>query len=128
MGEVVQRRQQFAPGQVAGGAEDDQCGWRYGQALEPGRKRVLGLEVGGGLARGPRSRRPPPPGPLAAGFAGLTACPPNWLRSAASTRSAKSPLPRERKRAYSDAVVTGVGPAGAVASAIVQRPSPESSV
>src|SRR5271154_1514317 len=60
--------------------------------------------------------------------AGLTAWPPNWLRRAASTRSAKSPFPRERKRAYSDAVITGVGTSWAVASAIVQRPSPESAV
>ena len=58
----------------------------------------------------------------------FTACPPNWLRSAASTRSAKSPLPRERKRAYSEAVITGVGTSWAVASSIVQRPSPESAV
>ena len=39
----------------------------------------------------------------------LTAWPPNWLRRAASTLSEKSPFPRERKRAYSDAVITGVG-------------------
>ncbi len=58
----------------------------------------------------------------------FTACPPNWFRRAASTLCVKSPLPREYIRAYSEAVITGVGTSRAVASSIVQRPSPESAV
>src|ERR1700722_2531320 len=53
----------------------------------------------------------------------LTAWPPNWLRSAARTRSAKSPLPRERKRSYSDAVITGVGTPWAGARSVVRGPT-----
>src|SRR5271165_4558436 len=151
MGEVVKGRQQFASGQVARGAEDDERGGRDWQSLETGGKGVLGSHLSGWMTGRDRHRQPPLRGP--ATLAGLpwafappafptgpssvawsspgalfTAWPPNWLRSAASTRSAKSPLPRERSRAYSEAVITGVGTSCAVASAIVQRPSPESSV
>src|ERR1700677_2775184 len=128
--EVVERGQQFALGQVARGAEDDERRRGDRQALQPFDERVLRLGLG--LALNAHAHLPlgraaafgfaPPPGAL------FTACPPNWLRSAASTRSAKSPLPRERRRAYSEAVITGVGTSCAVASSIVQRPSPESSV
>src|SRR5271154_391116 len=157
MCEVVQRGQQFPPRQVAAGAEDHERGRRDRQALQTGDERILGLLLTGWAPRCDRHRQRPPRrrpalaaaavGALrgaafepreaalpAAGFAfapagaGLTAWPPNWLRRAASTRSAKSPFPRERKRAYSDAVITGVGTSWAVASAIVQRPSPESAV
>ena len=56
-----------------------------------------------------------------------TAWPPNWLRSAAFTFAANDSSCREAKRANSAAVITGTGTSSAIASAIVQRPSPESS-
>ena len=59
--------------------------------------------------------------------ADLTAWPPNWLRSAAFTLAANDSSCREAKRAKSAAVITGTGTSSAIASAIVQRPSPESS-
>ena len=43
VGEVVQRRQQFAPGQVAGRPEDDERRRCDRQALEAESERVLGL-------------------------------------------------------------------------------------
>ncbi len=105
--EVVQRGQQFALGEVAGCAEDDERRRRDGQPLESGRERIvrlreLGWPAGRELHRHRPPRRPPPftavagfdPAGLRAGFAPfspgalLTAWPPNWLRSAASTRSA----------------------------------------
>ena len=103
VGQVVEGRQQFAPGQVAGGAEDDERRRCDRQALEAGCQRVLGLlRVSGARPRPPPQpplARRPPSASARAPWALLTAWPPNWLRSAASTRSAKSPLPRERKRA-----------------------------
>ena len=57
----------------------------------------------------------------------LTAWPPNWLRSAAFTFAANDSSCRDAKRAKSAAVITGTGTSSAIASAIVQRPSPESS-
>ena len=63
-------------------------------------------------------------------FASSTACiawPPNWLRSAAFTLAANDSSWREAKRAKSAAVMTGAGTFSSIASAIVQRPSPESS-
>src|SRR5581483_4530923 len=57
----------------------------------------------------------------------FTACPPNWWRSAASSRSAYDSASRERSRARSDRVITGAGTSSSTASATVQRPSPESS-
>ena len=68
--EVVDRRQQLAPREVAGGAEDHEVRRRDRQALEPPGERI-GLEVG-------RDRHVP---------LGFTAWPPNWLRRAASTRA-----------------------------------------
>src|SRR5207248_9344653 len=56
-----------------------------------------------------------------------TACPPNWLRSAAFTFAANDSSWRDANRANSAAVITGTGTFSAIASAIVQRPSPESS-
>ena len=56
-----------------------------------------------------------------------TAWPPNSLRSAAFTFAANDSSCREAKRANSAAVITGTGTFSAIASATVQRPSPESS-
>src|SRR4029077_18807603 len=52
--------------------------------------------------------------------------PPNCLRIAESTLSAKSSRPREEKRSYSAVVSTGVGTPSSIAAIEVQRPSPES--
>src|SRR4051794_37888845 len=57
----------------------------------------------------------------------FTAWPPNWLRSAALTLAAYAFCPRELKRSYNEAVITGVGIRLSMPSSIVQRPSPESS-
>src|SRR5690625_1826260 len=43
--------------------------------------------------------------------AGLTACPPNWFRSAAMAFIAGESSCRETKRAYREALMTGVGTA-----------------
>src|ERR1700687_2807461 len=59
-----------------------------------------------------------------------TACPPNWLRSAATSFSAKVPSAplsaRDRKRANSDIVIIGIETPLSIASCTIQRPSPES--
>ena len=52
--------------------------------------------------------------------------PPNCLRIAESTLSAKSASPREVKRSYSAVVRTGAGTPSSIAAIEVQRPSPES--
>jgi len=57
----------------------------------------------------------------------LTACPPNWLRSAASSRSPNGLFWRDLKRVKSEAVSTGIGTLRSIPSTSVQRPSPESS-
>src|SRR5262249_27311640 len=105
----VERRHQLSLGQVAGGAEDDENA-RLGAPSErkPLDERVALLD------RGRHS-------------AAFTACPPNWLRSAAVTFAANESSWREAKRAKSAALMTGTGTSSAMASAIVQRPSPESS-
>jgi len=56
----------------------------------------------------------------------LTACPPNSLRSDASSLSANESLSRERKRSISDSVITGAETLSSSAAFTVQRPSPES--
>ena len=58
---------------------------------------------------------------------GLTACPPNWLRSAATAFIAGESSWREANRAKRAAVITGAGTAWSMASSTVHRPSPESS-
>jgi len=45
---------------------------------------------------------------------------------AASSLSAKESASRERRRSSSDIVITGAGTSRSIASATVQRPSPES--
>ncbi|MET4729315.1 hypothetical protein ABIE09_003128 [Lysobacter enzymogenes] len=62
-----------------------------------------------------------------AGHSLRIACPPNSLRIAASSLSAKESFSRERKRSISEAVMTGADTSRSIASATVQRPSPESS-
>ena len=57
----------------------------------------------------------------------LTACPPNWLRSAAFTFAANDSSCREAKRAKSASVIAGAGTLSSIALNTVQRPSPESS-
>ena len=57
----------------------------------------------------------------------VTACPPNWLRSAATAFIAGESSCREANRANSAAVITGTGTAWLMASSTVHRPSPESS-
>src|SRR5262249_23142531 len=107
--ERVERRHQLALGQVTRRAEDDEdAGLGPSPEREPLDERVALLD------RGRHS-------------AALTACPPNWLRSAAFTFAANDSSCREAKRAKSAAVITGTGTSSAIASAIVQRPSPESS-
>ena len=110
--ERVERRHQLALRQVAGGAEDDEHA-RLGRAAAAGGPRAAGCPAPSA------SRRP--------SFAAFTAWPPNWLRSAAFTFAANDSSCRDAKRAKSAAVITGTGTSSAIASAIVQRPSPESS-
>ena len=55
-----------------------------------------------------------------------TACPPNWLRSAATTFIAAESSCREANRANSAEVITGSGTAFWIAASMVHRPSPES--
>ena len=107
--EVVERRQELALGQVARAAEDHERGGMNRQPLEALDERVLLLPLRG-LAHDTFS----------------TACPPNWLRRAASTLAVYSPPPRLVKRANRAAVITGTGTSWSMASSIVQRPSPES--
>ena len=95
----------------------------HGQALEPVRERVL---LQAALCR--RGHRYSACGwAWASGSAAFTACPPNWLRSAAFTLAAKAFWPREEKRSNSEVVITGVGIRLSIESSTVQRPSPESS-
>ena len=96
--QVVERRQQLAVREIAGAAEDDE------------RDRSVAT---GGLPTALRSRR--------SGIALLTAWPPNWLRSAASRRSANGLSSRERKRVKSAAVMTGSGTAAL--DGLLQRPA-----
>ncbi len=72
VGEVVERGQELAVRQVARRAEDDERGRRDRQALEALDERVLLLLLGDGHRHALVARS--------------TACPPNWLRRAASTR------------------------------------------
>src|SRR5262249_36301674 len=59
VGEVVEGRQQFAPGQVAARSEDDQRGGRYRQALQTGGERILALGLGScGTGRDSHAHRP----------------------------------------------------------------------
>ncbi len=81
---------------------------------------------GAGCARSRRSSRRCLAG-LRAGRLGVTAWPPNWLRSAATTFIAGESSCREAKRAKSAAVITGIGTAWSIAACTVHRPSPESS-
>ena len=87
VGQVVERGQQLAVREVARGAEDRQRRRMDGQPFQPLDEGVL-LLLGPG--RGGHRSRPQ---------TFLTAWPPNWLRSAAFTRAAKSACPREAKRA-----------------------------
>ena len=97
-------------GEVPGGAvDDDDTGLGTPAQLEPVEKRVLL-----GLRQLVRARSP-------------TAWPPNSLRRAAFTFAANDSSCRDANRAKSAAVITGTGTSSAIASAIVQRPSPESS-
>src|SRR5262249_42296192 len=101
VGEVVKRGQQFAARQVARRPEDHQAGRGDRLAPGPGRERIPGLGLGGWETGRNRHRQLPPlrragvagvglafPDTAPPGAALLTAWPPNWLRSAASTRSA----------------------------------------
>ena len=56
----------------------------------------------------------------------LTACPPNWLRMAATIFMAGESSCCETKRANSDAAIVGTGTPNSTAALTVQRPSPES--
>ncbi len=56
-----------------------------------------------------------------------TACPPNWLRIAATAFIAGLSSWRDTKRAKSAAVIAGSGTALSIAASTVHRPSPESS-
>ncbi len=107
--ERVQRGHQLALGQVARGAEDDErARLRPAPQRQPLEQRVPLLDE-------------------RAHSAAFTAWPPNWLRSAALTLAANDSSWREANRAKSAAVITGTGTSSAIASAIVHRPSPESS-
>src|SRR5204862_7018375 len=109
--ERVERGEELALGQVARSAEDDErAGIRRAAKAEPFEERVLLLL---------RDRHQLP--------AGLTAWPPNWLRSAAATFAENDSSCREAKRAYRAALIAGAGTLSLIASKTVQRPSPESS-
>ena len=57
-----------------------------------------------------------------------TACPPNWLRNAATAFMVGESSWRERNLANNAAAMAGTGTLRRIASSTVQRPSPESSV
>ena len=104
--ERVDRGDELALREVAGRAEDDEhARIRRAPQLQPLEQRVL-ERLGHSL---------------------FTAWPPNSLRSAAVIFAAYDSSCREAKRAKSAAVITGTGTSSAIASWIVQRPSPESS-
>src|SRR6266516_176605 len=118
VGERVERGEELAPGQVPRSTEDDErAGIRHAPKSEALQQRILGLgdrhQRGSGLAFAFSTAR--------------TAWPPNWFRSAAFTLAANDSSWRDAKRAKSAALITGTGTSSAIASAIVQRPSPESS-
>ena len=85
--------------------------------LDPGsRERLEDRDEGGRERRaatgwGPEvlSERGRPARPGGRHSRALTACPPNWLRSAASMRSANESSSRERKRVKSAAVIVQAG-------------------
>src|SRR5689334_18358476 len=56
-----------------------------------------------------------------------TACPPNWLRRAATAFIAGESSCRDRNRANNEAEMTFIGTASRIASSTVHRPSPVSS-
>src|SRR5690606_13730726 len=89
------------------------------QALSAGAPRTAPLAGAAGLA--PAGSRPP-----SRTHSFFTACPPNSLRIADRIRSANDSPSRERNRAIRDWVITGAGTSRSIASATVQRPSPES--
>ena len=118
--ERVERGNQLAMSEIAGGAEDDEGA---GIGLDPAsrlrRERHLdsGFDLGAHTATGTRYFS----------FAGLTAWPPNWLRSAALTLAANDSSWREAKRAKSEPAMIGAGTLSSIAARSDQRPSPESS-
>src|SRR6266702_215119 len=59
-------------------------------------------------------------------YSSLIACPPNWLRMADNSLSVNESASRERRRSSNDRVMTDAGTPNSMASATVQRPSPES--
>src|SRR5256886_7109344 len=112
LGEVVQRGQQLAAAEVAGGAEDDHDR-RVGDAIvvETLREWVRGFFD-----------------PHFSAAASLTtAWPPNCALIIASIRSPNVFSIRLRNRANSDSAITGVGTDSSIAASTVQRPSPVSS-
>src|SRR5206468_3023282 len=111
----IQRRHQLLVREVAGGAEDHE----HTRIRRPPKRQAF-LEW---ILR-QRDRRSSAPSALASA---LIACPPNWLRRAAATFAAKLISSRDAKRAKRAAEMTGAGTFSAIASWIVQRPSPESS-
>src|SRR5260370_15084020 len=104
--QIVQSRNQLALGQVPGGAEDHH---------QAGAGRVAFDCIR--FQRRHSVRYPP---------AGRSTWPPNLLRIAERTFSAKVWPLRERKRVYSEAESTSAGTASSSAATMVQRPSPES--
>src|SRR6266550_938816 len=112
LGEVVQRGQQLAAAEVAGGAEDDHDR-RVGDAIvvETLREWIRGFFD-----------------PHFSAAASLTtAWPPNCARIIASIRSPNVFSKRLRNRANSDSAISGVGTDSSMAASTVQRPSPVSS-
>src|SRR6266568_7566567 len=118
VGERVERREELALREVAGGAEDDEDAVvRRTPHLEPCEQGIFLRDRHG--YRGSC--------PAFACSTALTAWPPNWLRRAAATFAENLMSSRDAKRAKSDAAITGAGTFSLIASLIVQRPSPESS-
>ena len=108
--ERVERREELALRQVAGGAEDRQrARLRRAPSAQPLLERVRRLDF------------------LRDAHSLFTAWPPNWLRSAALIFAANDSSSRDAKRAKSAALITGAGTLSLIASKTVQRPSPESS-
>ena len=94
--ERIERREELALREVARRAEDHEHA-RIGRpaALEPLEQRVFS-----DFGQGPSTRFLRPRG---------TACPPNWLRSAAATFAPKLTRRRDAKRAKSELAITGTG-------------------
>src|SRR6185437_1543256 len=116
LGEVVERRNQLALGQVAGGAED------HHDAGIAGTSRRALLRAGKHVSLCHLRVLHQADLDLITG----STWPPNFCRIADNIFSANVCSSRERKRTNSAAESTSTGTASSIAASIVHRPSPES--